>query len=388
MRASRKPRGGFTLLEVLLAATLSSVLLLSLWSLLGIYSELFETARAKTEQAQLARALLQQMSDDLRGAIQDTAVRPRLKSVQGAVARDAIDDNTDDNIDDELEPPSPLSWSSSVRRFGLFGSQHELRFDVLQVTQAALSRAVDDETAEDRPIVARAPELRTVHYWFEQLRDVDESAVDEPAEDDGETHPGLMRREFDFETRRTDENGSTGDTGISPVLEPGALARRQCHPEDDEGLTWVPEVVALEFRYYDGQGWRSSWNSLEQKSLPVAVEISMKVTSRERQARHARTTDDTREDSAEWEEEAAAEPDEVDFAVADYAVYRLVVDLPAAQLNRGVQPLAPSTAKRRIERLAVPRPLRHPTLSPPRGMRTEQDAQDDHLPDEWLRTDF
>ena len=147
-----------------------------------------------------------------------------------------------------------------------------------------------------------------------------------------------------------------------------------------QGLTWVPEVVALEFRYYDGQGWRSSWNSLEQKSLPVAVEISMKIASHERQARPLRATDDTREDSAELEDG--------DFAGADYAVYRLVVDLPAAPLNRGVQPLASSTAKRRIERLAVPRPLRHPTLSPPRGLRTEQDAQDDHLPDEWLRTDF
>ena len=97
---------GFTLLEVLLATGFSIVLLGALWTLLSVYTDLFETGQVKAENAQLARSLLKQISDDLRSAIQDPI---------GGQA-------------------SPSQGSAPLRRFGLFGSPSEIRVDVLQVT--------------------------------------------------------------------------------------------------------------------------------------------------------------------------------------------------------------------------------------------------------------
>src|SRR6185369_9218084 len=39
----------------------------------------------------------------------------------------------------------------------------------------------------------------------------------------------------------------------------------------------APEVVGLEFRYYDGTQWLSEWNSQEMNGLPLAVEIGLIV---------------------------------------------------------------------------------------------------------------
>jgi hypothetical protein len=39
----------------------------------------------------------------------------------------------------------------------------------------------------------------------------------------------------------------------------------------------APEVVGLEFRYFDGTEWLSEWNSQEMNGLPLAVEIGVVV---------------------------------------------------------------------------------------------------------------
>ena len=104
--ALEQRRRGYTLVEMLLATALCGVLLAALWMLMGTYGELFDKGQQQVERAQLCRALLQQMADDLRCAIQDP--------LPGMV--------------------SEAAGAAQRRRFGLFGSSRELRFDVLQLT--------------------------------------------------------------------------------------------------------------------------------------------------------------------------------------------------------------------------------------------------------------
>ena len=59
-------RRGYTLVEMLLATALCGVLLAALWMLMSTYGELFDKGQQQVERAQLCRALLQQMADDLR----------------------------------------------------------------------------------------------------------------------------------------------------------------------------------------------------------------------------------------------------------------------------------------------------------------------------------
>ena len=72
--APTKDRSAYTLIELLLAMVLSTTVLAALWSLLSIYTTLFDTAGVETEQAQLARAVLVMIETDLAGVVPDTKV--------------------------------------------------------------------------------------------------------------------------------------------------------------------------------------------------------------------------------------------------------------------------------------------------------------------------
>ncbi|MBN2292891.1 MAG: hypothetical protein JXM70_10730, partial [Pirellulales bacterium] len=291
----RDSRSGFTLLEILLASVLAAALLLTLWSLIGTYTSLFSTGDAKTEQSQIARSLLQQMTDDLSSAIQDTAVRARLQTKETATARDEVNDNTQEN---------------TVRRFGLYGTRDELRIDVLQIVPLEVSLAAyraDEENgpetlAADEPR-RRAPELRTVRYKFNKRRELGElesldemSFRDETSVEMEETLLGLVREEMDFETRSSPATMnrlvgwlSERSTGITKSEQDtfkqfdevgGEETESDIDARIDSGaVLWVPEVVGLEFRYFDGSGWTSQWDSIKRKSLPVAVEIRLEIES-------------------------------------------------------------------------------------------------------------
>ncbi|MGC3967659.1 MAG: prepilin-type N-terminal cleavage/methylation domain-containing protein [Pirellulales bacterium] len=62
-------RRGYTLLEVLLVLAITTVLVAAIGSAINIYLRSVEAGRAEVEQAQLARALLRRIADDLRSAV-------------------------------------------------------------------------------------------------------------------------------------------------------------------------------------------------------------------------------------------------------------------------------------------------------------------------------
>jgi type II secretory pathway component PulJ len=282
---SRAATSGFTLLEVLLAAAISVVLMVGLWSLFHIYERLFTKGQARIEQAQLARGLVQQLADDLRSAISDA-------------------------------PPSGALGSSSVRRFGLLGTSRAIQIDVLQMPVAALATDSADPlpSGRSRGPVPQAPELRTVRYVFEEP---DDSRGGRSSLSDGRSVPsdgrsslngsrstpingrstlssgrstlngGLVRRELDWETpagraadptaaRRAGQRTKAPATVSSPAAKGPTDVAFAGTAEDDSTMR-ASEVTAMELRYFDGRGWSSEWSSLARKSLPVAVEITLRV---------------------------------------------------------------------------------------------------------------
>jgi len=345
-RLARDARG-FTLLELLLAMALGATLLAGLWSLFSIYTKLFETGQAKVERSQLARALLEQLAEDLQSAIQDPIV----------------------------EAPTEARTSTPLRRFVLDGSSRRLRLDILQVTplEGNPTPVGDSERAFREPSAPRVPELRTVYYTFQgPLVSPDANPED---------LPGLVRRELDFETPYADPD-SSGLEGQSAGLGTSAgelpdddEAGEPSSPESftpdrvDDSIMWVPEVVRLEFRYFDGSGWTSQWNSLARQALPVAVEVALEMGTA---------------DQREEEDESIKTGDDLDGQPAPEArgpTYRLVVDLPGSPKHpapKRVRPIAvrpPPPAPAPITRRIIPRRL--PTRPEP-AVRP--------LADEWMRT--
>ena len=343
-RAGPREARGFTLLEVLLATGLAVTLLLGLWSLLSIYTNLFETGQTKTEQSQLARALLEQLTDDLHGAIQDP--------IPGV--------------------PAKTRTSTPLRRFVFSGSRHQLRLDVLQLTplRGNLTPVGDSEQFSREPSAARVPELRTVSYTFQPP--LVSTGVDV------ESLPGLVRREQDFETPALTESGSDSAVplsglGISASGIPGeADSTDSLGPElVDASIIWVPEVVSLEFRYCDGNGWTSDWNSLSRKSLPVAVEVAIQLGAVAESLEAAGESEvvESIESGEALDGELASEP--------QGPVYRLVIDVPGSPKHRAPRKETRVTTRpppRPTTRRIAPRrlPPAEPTVRP--------------LADEWMRT--
>lgn len=255
----------FTLVEVLLALGLMALVLAVLWSVFGVFNRFFEVAPVQAAQAQLVVALAQQLADDLNCAIEDSPSQdPNRPSAAGRAN------------------------AGPVRRFGLLGTSDSLRIDVLQrvpPTRAATSPAGPAALAYGQATGPRVPELRTVFYRL----------VSAPAEDHAEQPDatsgsnyylavaernsapggsGLVRWELDFETPvDPDTLALVEELGLDPQMlyEPGTMFPPQ------QRATWVTEVVGLRFRYFDGKSWSSSWNSLQRKSLPVAVEVTFQL---------------------------------------------------------------------------------------------------------------
>ena len=372
---------GFTLLEVLLAAVLMAVLMTGIWALMRTYERLFTSGQAKAEGAQLARTLLEQLSDDLRSAIPDS-------------------------------PTAMPGASTAVRRFGLFGTERALQVDVLQVTPAqcmAVSTARDGLGAN--PVNSpQVPELHTVQYWIEEpLLD----GVEEPT-----GVRGLVRRELDWESpagameeglaragkgtaESLSENAALSD--LASTLDPMSVAPLWADPEDPS-ILWAAEVIDLRFRYYDGAAWSTQWNSLERKSLPVAIEVTLKM----RLGEEARPRAAARSPEDALEEELAAELGTPSDEAGQ--TQRVLVCLPSTGLGRPAkeadeevpwivedrelplppehEPLLPPSPPVRPS-LAPPRPAAPAASPPPRAPAPATGGRkslEEMLRDQWIRT--
>lgn len=354
---------GYTLLEVLLATALCSVLLAALWTLMSTFGDLFDKGQQQVERAQLCRALLEQMAEDLRSAIQDP--------LPGTA--------------------NETAGTGQRRRFGLYGSSRELRFDVLQITPQQANLVPVGRTARrsDEAPAARVPELRTVHYAF-----FEPSAGDELSD---LNQQGLVRTELDFETPLEDAAASGSEADGSPASRGPADtgtdssaggADGNLDPEaafDDTRLD-VPEVVSLQFRYFDGRGWTDSWNSLDRKSLPAAVEIQLQLADSTPDSGRRRPGANIRQPDAEFGDAADASEDDLSAAETGLepagsppagAAYSLIVDLPGSPNYR---PPAIESEPATTPRLVRP-PVRR--SAPPRRTRPTEPAP---LPEDWLRT--
>ncbi len=400
-RPSRAPRRGFTLLEVVIASLLVAVLMGAVYQALFIYRKMFERGESQTEEIQLIRTLSQQLSDDLVGAIQDPVfVDPRSHEPSGA------------------------------RRFGLFGTSTELRIDVLQIPAFQLAPTPTAEEMENttKPHKLQAPELRTVYYTFNDSASVDSKLPD--------SRVGLTRRELDFETpEEVDPEKLTGmaeislpaatfDQPVEPLAAAAAAPAASTFDQlldvgMDSGVMWAPEVMSLNFRYFDGSKWHKSWDSLARKGLPVAVEMTLAVVSLDEADRTRGLGSETvggpqadlltgsnllavvetpeEEDAAAADETATAETSISQPPAAEAALdpagqknlsplhmHRVVVHLPNSPLLKERQPVKRQAAPTlEIPTLSTPVPMAKVILQPAQPRTSTQQG----AADQWMRNE-
>jgi hypothetical protein len=150
---------------------------------------------------------------------------------------------------------------------GLYGNQYQLQLDISRLPRVeeyqAYVDAGPDSTVRDIP-----SDVKTVTYYVLNSGAVTSAEMPslitstlEQATDPTLVGRGLVRRELDRAVTQWAQ-----DSGNATGLE-------------QEGEVIAPEVVAIEFLYFDGLEWRTEWDSETEGALPLAVQVLLAIES-------------------------------------------------------------------------------------------------------------
>jgi hypothetical protein len=257
---------------VLLSLGLSVLLLAAIGLAVDFHLRLLQTGRAEVEQAQLARAILRRIADDLRNALQYTPSPTTSTSSSSTSSTSAdssassstttTDGSTSESSDESMteeqqstDRTSNLASATSLPTLpGIYGNDHELQIDVsrlprLDQMQATLSgeASTGSMSGVSGTTSGSWSDLHTVLYY------AGDSASAAGA--------GLLRRDMDRIT-------------AALSLQQGEGLELQGHEEP-----MAPEVQEIQFRYFDGTEWVDTWDTTDRSGLPLAVYISIALAS-------------------------------------------------------------------------------------------------------------
>lgn len=245
-RRSRDGRSGFTLLELLLAIGLTSLLMAALYTAMSVYWTTATESYDEIERSQIARALLRDMARDIRSC---TFVEQQTQS----------SDSEEDTEDSEASAADPETALSSYTN-GLFGTNNDL---VLYISRpepdqnyiSAQELVTPDDRSSDGLIVRYLLVQEGGNGLAGQFAsEVSTDAGDNPIK-------GLARMQGD-------------QAGLSAAIGNGDMAMQLAAT----GLL-AAEVSDLKFQYFDGVDYFDEWDSTVQNAMPLAIVIELSLRS-------------------------------------------------------------------------------------------------------------
>ncbi len=366
-------RRGLTLLELILALSLSVVLLFAVGLALRLYWRAFDVKRTNVEQSHLARAILQHIDRDLHSAVQSTPVdlsglesMTSSTSLAGAFAgmtgagspaaaagastggSGGAGSSTGGTTGSAggTSTQTPSSQGSGSASTGAATSSSTTTGTSSGATsgsatstggtstagQSASGEATEEATAAGTPasVVGLYGSANQLQFDVSRLPRVDEYAGGSPTSmvqipSDIKTLTYYVRGDSgggDGSAAGSSEPSTTGqgrglmrlemDRAVSAYSESnGALSANY-----DNAKLLADEVTSITFRYWNGTQWATDWNSDEMGGLPLAIEVVMTMAdpnaavSTDTAVQNLATTDETSTDAS----------------------YRIVVNLPTASL--------------------------------------------------------
>ncbi len=249
---------GFTLLEVILALSLTAVILGLIIMAVHVQLGVADKSEAQVQEAQLARALLQRIADDVRNAVpfrptqaSSSTASSTSQSQTTSVSSDTSTDSTA-STDIESADTTPVS-TDSIAGGGICGNSQCL---YVETSRRMRPNRVAAMMAADDLVPVGQSDIRTVTYC---LGDPGTMASGEQAGSILDTPQGLYRREMD----RAEFNWAIRQSGTDALnLNTELLA---------------PEVVQLRFTYYDSTMSYDTWDSTMQGKLPDAVKVAIAI---------------------------------------------------------------------------------------------------------------
>lgn len=242
----RANRNAFTLLEVLLAVGLTTLLMAALYQAMSIYWTTAVESHDEIERAQIARALFRQMSRDI------------LSCTFSEQEETLSSEEDDTSLTEEVEMVDPETALGSYTN-GLFGSDKDL---VLYINRPDR----DQNYVLTEELMApsdRSGESMIVRYLL--------------AEEGGAGLAGEVASEYE-EASVDPVKGLAvmkGDlSGLSNAISLGDLDMQLAATD-----MLAQEVAEIEFSYFDGVEELPEWDSTAQNSMPLAIRIRMVLRS-------------------------------------------------------------------------------------------------------------
>lgn len=286
---------GYTLLEVILALSLTAVILGLIAMAIHVNLGVANKSGGQVEEARLARGLLQRIAEDLRNTIPFT---PKSSSSSGSSDTSAPSQtaaSSGASTDSSASTSSAAATSSDSTTTpdtsaagGICGGIAWLQMDTsrrprpLRLSMAAAR----GDTVSAGPL----SDIKTVSYSLGAPETGDLIKSDAASNSLG----GLYRRELERA-----ESAWAAQQGQSDML--------------TQATEQFEEVVDLQFTYYDGATVYDSWDSTQQGKLPSAIKVALSIR------RPAGQSSSAAENAAE------------DLAAP--VVYDMLIDLPNSQVK-------------------------------------------------------
>lgn len=245
---SETTRAGFTLLEVILATSISLVILYGVYSAIDIHLRSADAGRELTQRSTIARALFTRITNDVQPSLGLPDPGLYRSTDSGSESSDEGGEAALDEFADEI---------LNTRVLAVQGDPYSLRLFVSRVPREAyVEKNTLEEQTEDGEAIQDGSQInsdqREIVYWF--------------VEGQEEGKKGLARQEV----RRV-----TADFESVPLAQGTA---------EEVNHILAEEVRSVTFAYWDGTNWQDEWdgNALGADGLtpmgpPLAIEVVIEL---------------------------------------------------------------------------------------------------------------
>lgn len=245
VRQNRQSVGssGFTMLEVILAIGLTSLLLAAIYSALDLYWKYTTIGQQQVERAQIARAVFQKISQDLHSVTY-------MQKIE--VEEETSSETETEEVVIEVTNPDDAYTSGNI---GVFGDAQSL---VLHTSRPGRQPLF---ISNDGSLSTMQSDLLSVSYFL--------------AVAGAEGLQGAVG----------DQYRGTATTGQSTQglarLEGDRLAMSMADESADvqvlaqQSKLLAAEINSLQFQYFDGTDWLEVWDSIEYGTVPQAIKVTI-----------------------------------------------------------------------------------------------------------------